>query len=184
MFMKIVIATPLFPPDIGGAASYVKELARRLAENYEVVVVAYGHLPEEVPGVSVMPINKHYPLLIRLASFFFALRKAAHDADALFIENGPSVELPAGIVSLITAKPIVVHRGDTAAHERTQHHILLRIIERFILSQARAIIVETPLPRPEILPFKPKPKKEFETYENSWKKHLDLITLKLSNVTR
>ena len=176
--MKIVIATPLFPPDTGALAAYVKELARRLAQTHAVTIILYGRLPEQVEGVRFVCMDKRRPLPVRIVHFFFALRRAVRDADILFAENGSSTELPAALVVLVSGTPLVLHMGDPAAREYAHRRFTRRVIERFAMRCAREVIFENPMPKPEILPFEPKPEKELGTYERSWNAHME----KLENV--
>ena len=157
--MKIVIATPLFPPDIGGAAPYIKELVKRLSKKHAVTVVTYAHLPEKVAGVSFISVNKRRPLLIRLLHFTFVLWKEAQNADMLYAENGPSVELPVGFIKLFIQTPLIIHIGDDAAHKHAAKHPLLIQIERFAFGKANKIIDNNPPLRPAILPFESVPQK-------------------------
>ena len=39
---KILIVTGIYPPDIGGPASYARTLAQRLSKDYEVRVITYS----------------------------------------------------------------------------------------------------------------------------------------------
>lgn len=173
--MRIVIATPLYPPDTAPQAVYVKELARRLSKEHSVTIVAYGSYPEEVPGVTIIAISKRQPKLLRILAFTRALYRATRAADMLYAENGPSVELPVGLLTLMPHPRLVVHMGDTDAFARTEislpHGQLLKGMTR------RAVHVETssPLVRPEILPFKERPVSELTAYETSWEHHLSLI---------
>lgn len=173
--MKIVIATPLFPPDIGGAAAYVKELAARLALQHDVTVIMYGRLPEKVAGVSLICIDKRTPLGVRLVRYIFALLRTARQADILYAENGPSVELPAGIITRFLSIPLVVHIGDTPAHHHAARHRLRRLIERFAFRHACSVISAQPAQRPEILPFDPYPAGEIESHETSWRSHIAML---------
>ncbi len=173
--MKIIIATPLYPPDIASPAPYVKELAKRLKEKHEITVVIYGHLPEKVPGVSFVCVDKRHPLPLRLLRFSFALWKAVRDADMLYCENGASVELPAGLVTLFTRRPLIVHIGDPIARKNAEKNYLLKYIERFAARRAREVINETPTPRPEIIPLDPTPQAELDAYEKSWNTHINTL---------
>lgn len=173
--MKIVIATPLYPPDIAEPAPYVKELARRLAKNHQVTVIIYGHLPEKVPGVSFICVNKRRPLPIRLLCFSFALWKTTLSADIIYAENGASVELPAGIIAILTHRPLIMHIGDKQVHQRAAKKSLLGCIEHFAFSHAKATITDNPLKRPEILPFEPVPEDEIVSYQTSWKTHIHML---------
>lgn len=173
--MRIVIATPLYPPEIAEPAPYIKELAKRLARSHDVAIVAYTRLPEKVPGVKIIAIDKRRPLLLRLFAYFRALRHAAKRADVIYAENGAAIELPAGLVSLFGKQSLVMHIGDSAAHERAQTNFKLRSIERFAHSRAREIIADSPLPKPEILPLEPSPVDKLAAYERSWSAHLDKL---------
>ncbi len=43
--MRILLATPIYPPEIGGPAQYVKNLAERLKkEGIETQIVSYNNL--------------------------------------------------------------------------------------------------------------------------------------------
>ena len=175
--MKIVLATPLYPPDVAEPAPYIKELAKHLADGmHEVTVVAYSYLPEKIPGVHIVVVNKRKPLLLRLMQYTWLLWRAARTADVVYAQNGASVELPAGLITLFVQCPLVIHIGDTAAHERALVHPIFRCVERFAFKRARTIVTDTPAPRPEILPFGPAPTVAQTTYQKSWEKHMsDLI---------
>lgn len=167
--MKILLATPLYPPDIAPPAPYIKELARKLSNNHEVVVLAYGRLPEKVPGVKIVTVDKRRPLFLRLIAYIFALLRAARSADLLYAENGPSVELPAALLTFILRTPLVLHIGDARAEARGG------VIARLARSRAKTVVTDIPNERPEILPFSPRPEAGLEAYESSWIKHLSLL---------
>ncbi len=173
--MKVLLATPLYPPEIGGAAPYVKELAQRLRGRHEVTIVAYAHLPEKVPGVRIVAIDKRPPLPARLFRYTAALLRAAGDADILYAQNGASVELPAGIAALARRAPLIMHIGDEAAHRRAAGNPLLRRIERFAFKRAAKIVTDMPLARPEILPLEKAPEQELAAYEASWGNHINAL---------
>lgn len=178
--MRLVIATPLYPPDIAPSAAYAKELARRLAKEHEVTVVAYARHPEAVPGVHAHAVDKHRPLLLRIPAFFFALRRAARSADAVIIENGASVELPAGLLARMLSVPFLYHISDTAAHTDSKTRFIRSRITRFMERASRAIVHDLPPPRPELLPFTPPPTAAIEAYEAAWKDHLKRMLSALS----
>lgn len=173
--MRIVLATPLYPPEIAEPAPYMKELAKRLARLHEVTVVAYARLPEKVPGVSVVVVDKRRPLPLRLLSYVRTLRNAMRRADVVYAENGASVELPVGLLSLVDKRPLILHLGDHTAHERAQAHVLLRAIERFVFSRAAKIMTDIPLSKPEIMPLEPFPAEKLAAYEQSWDAHLRIL---------
>lgn len=173
--MRIVLATPLYPPDIAEPAPYIKELARRLSTLHEVSIVAYARLPEKVPGVSIVVVNKQKPLPLRLLAYFFALRKTIKNANIIYAENGTSVELPTGMLSFFIKQPLIMHVGDQIARERAQKSFVLKYIERFAFSRAKEIVFDIPFSKPEINPFEPFPVEKFALYEQSWDAHLHAL---------
>ena len=181
--MRIVLATPLYPPEIAEPAPYIKELAKRLAKSHEVTIVAYARLPEDVPGARIIAVDKYLPLFLRLPRYFFSLLQAARSADVVYAVNGASVELPAALVSLFSSSPLIIRIGDRAAHERAQNNIVAGLIERFAFSRARDVIEDAPKVRPEIIPFEPYPAEQFAAYEQSWDAHLRTLEKLFTHAT-
>ncbi len=197
--MKILVVTPLYPPDIVESASYVKELASRLKETYTVTVLAYNHIPETIPHVRIVSIEKNILLPIRLIKFTYTLLKLLRDTDIVYVQNGPSVELPVFIATLLTRKRFVMRLGDTTALHHAVTNRLYKFLLRMTLYRAEHIVTHTvssvhanqliPLSlkqrvhnvtfseiRPEILPFAPYPDEALTQYETSWKKHITELT--------
>ncbi|MFA4890428.1 MAG: glycosyltransferase [Candidatus Paceibacterota bacterium] len=175
--MKILIATPLYPPDVAPSAQYVKELAKRLtAEKHSVIIVAYARIPEKIPGVRIIAVDKNKPLPLRVLVYLFALWRAARAADIMYVQNGPSVELPVTLLSFVIRTPIVVAISDKNAYKRTREKMMPKFINDLVISRARKTIVNMPMEQPEILPFAAQPTREWEAYNLSWEDHIrDLI---------
>lgn len=181
--MKLVVATPLYPPDVGGAACYAKELVTRLATHHQVTLVTYGHIPENVEGVRVVAVDRARPLPLRLLAYTLTLLTATRGADALYVENGPSVELPALVASYLMRIPSIFHHGDEGAAKASAASGGLRgHLFRAMRKRAVATIDRNPLTRPEILPFSPYPEEAFKVYEGSWSHHLEEIESALTHV--
>ncbi len=133
--MKILILTPLFPPDTGDPSTYVKELSERLAPDHSVTVLLYGHLPEAVPGVTLRAVDKRAPLLNRLTAFTFSLLKEVRGVDVVLINNGPSTELPFLLVSpfvrtksiLIESDPLATTAATTGIYSRVHTYLTARV---------------------------------------------------------
>lgn len=175
--MKIVIATPLYPPDIEPVALYCKEFAHRLAEaGHSVIVATYGNLPEHVPGVLVVATDKRQFLLVRITRYAMALWKSTKDADVIYAQNGASVEFPLFILSPIFQKPIVLLSTDTNATERAEKNFFLKKLRRAIEHRAHLVVKKLPPQKPEILPFVPPPTQALTEYETAWQQHLQQLT--------
>jgi len=170
--MKILIITPLYPPDTAISAVYIKELAKRLAGDHEVTVATYGRIPEKIEGVRIETANKQRPLFIRLINFTFILLREIRKVDVVYTENGPSVELPLSVVSTIFRKPFFLHNGDQSALLYTKHNTLHRLIHASVSSRAKNTI-EFILPKKlEILPFGESVAEKVAGYEKSWERHV------------
>lgn len=170
--MKLVFATPLYPPDIAEPAPYIKELATRMAKNHEITIVTYARFPEKIPGVRIFSINKRLPLPFRLIAYTFTLLRVLRTTDIIYAENGASVEIPVGVVSFFTRRPLIMHIGDAKAHKNATEKTLLKYTERFAFSCAKKVFTDTPPPCPETLPFSPTPEEKITTYRTSWETHI------------
>ena len=170
--MKIVLATPLYPPDIAEPAPYVKELAKRLAPMHEITVATYGRLPEQVAGATVLTADKRALLPVRLARYTALLWRVARGADIVYIQNGPSVELPVAVLMVLMRRPLFMRLGDVAAHQYAQAHFVRRALERFVMRRVQ-VVAEAPPLKPEILPFENRPTAALAAWEESWDRHIE-----------
>ena len=93
-------------------------------------------------------------------------------ADIVYAENGPSVELPAGVIAFFLGKRLVIHTGDSRASERANQKKTLGFVSRFARWQAEAVMGDSPLVKPEILPFEEMPASAISAYEESWSNHM------------
>ncbi len=110
--MKILITTGIFPPDIGGPASYGKTLAQKLAENFSVSLITYSSkskFPEDKnQPFKVVRIAKWIPKFLRHIVFFMKTLFAAKDVDVIFSLNAVSAGLPALWAAKIRKKKFFV----------------------------------------------------------------------------
>ena len=176
--MRIVIATPLYPPDIADPAPYVKELAHRLVGGANVTVVTYSTIPEEVQGVKIISIPKHSFVLIRVSRFIFALLRTSIGADMLYVQTGISSELPASIVSSLLKIRLLIRIDSGNAEKQTRKGLLADTVRRFLIWRARAVVKSNEqLIRPEILPLEPRPDDALALYDQAWAQHVtDILT--------
>lgn len=131
--MKIILATPLYPPEIGGPATYVKELAERLRDEHEITIVAYASTSEKVPGTKLITVSKRRLLPVRLLKFTYVLYKAAQNADVIYVQNAVAAGLPAVLVKALTGIPVVVKFvGDEAWERASQLRETSKQLEEFL----------------------------------------------------
>lgn len=145
---RLVVATPLYPPELGGPATYAYILEQELPKQ--------GVTIELVKFAGV----RHLPKLIRHLAYFFKVLKALRSADAILALDPVSVGLPSMLAARIARKPLFLKvGGDYAWEQGTQrfgvsssldvfvheHEVplpvrILRIIQGHVASDARRVI--------------------------------------------
>ncbi len=134
--MKIVLTTPLYPPEIAEPAIYIKEMALRLACKHDVTVVAYGTTAEKVPGVTIIGVNKKNLLFFRLLNYSFTLYRSSRDCEIIYTQNGIAASLPAIIVGYLRKIPVVLRFVEDEAWRRaTKQHLTDQGFEKFLKAQ-------------------------------------------------
>ena len=97
--MRFVIATGLYPPDVGGPAFYAEGVKKALdASGHETRLVLFGSL-------------RKYPSGIRHALYAARLFFAARGADAIFAFDTYSAGVPAAFVGALRHIPVVLRVG-------------------------------------------------------------------------
>lgn len=128
--MKIVIATGIYPPAIGGPAQYAKELAEAFrGRGKEVRVLAYG-------------LEKYLPTGVRHLWFFLRAFFAFASADLIIAFDTFSVGLPSVAAAKILGKKIIIRTGGDFLWEgfveRTGNLVLFRDFYRTCLYKLNA----------------------------------------------
>jgi glycosyltransferase involved in cell wall biosynthesis len=125
--MKIILATPLYPPEIEDISLYCQKLTRHLRDEDEVQVLTYAKHVESDDELDIVIVDKHQPVLIRLFKFTWQLFKLARQADLIYVQNAVAAGLPAIIVKYLTGTPVVVNFAEDESWKRSAH---LRLTER------------------------------------------------------
>ena len=122
--MKIVIATPLYPPEIGGPATYAKLLEDGLlAKGVEVELVKFSEV-------------RHLPKIIRHYVYYRLILKAARSADVILALDPVSVGLPAMYAARKARKPFVVKIvGDYAWEQGQQRFGVKQSLDEFVMTK-------------------------------------------------
>lgn len=131
--MRIILATPVYPPEIGGPATYTKELAIRLRDKHEIVIVAYASTSEIIPGTTLFVASKRRPLPLRILKFTFDLFKASRGVDVIYVQNAMASGLPAILVGMLRNIPVVLKFvGDEAWERASQERQTKKRLEEFL----------------------------------------------------
>ena len=109
--MNILIATGLYPPEIGGPATYTEILEEELPK--------LGHTPVIVP----FGLVRGLPKIIRHIVYFFLVAKRGFRSDVIYALDPVSVGLPALLVAKLMRKRFLVRiAGDYAWEQGTARY--------------------------------------------------------------
>ncbi|MFA6215970.1 MAG: glycosyltransferase family 4 protein [Patescibacteria group bacterium] len=161
--MKLIIAAEIFPPDIGGPATYSKKLAEELSRRgWKISLICYStKLENDNYPFSVVRILRGQEMFKRYVQYFWHLLKLANkDCDLIYAQGPVSSGLPAIVVRFLLSKKVVVKVvGDYAweqARNSNQTEIgidefqkqnlsgkvgWLKKIEKFVCKNASKVIV-------------------------------------------
>jgi len=128
---RLLIATPLYPPDPGGPATYAHILATNLPEQGIVVeVVSFGAV-------------RHLPKIIRHVAYFLRLLKASRHCDTILALDPVSVGLPALFVSKLQKKRFFVKIvGDYAWEQGRQRFGVKEGLDAFVERRSVSLPVQ------------------------------------------
>lgn len=117
--MKVCLCTNIFPPDIGGPATFIPYLAEVLHKRGHAVkiVAVSSQAPKHQYPYPVTVVPRSVPRAKRLALAAYHIRKAAADSDIVFANN---LELPALLASKLAGKPLVLKVVGDVAWERAR----------------------------------------------------------------
>jgi|SRR3989344_2677880 len=106
---KILIAAEIFPPDIGGPATYSYDLAHELARRgFTIGVVCYGEGSGSVSGFNIYKISRNQNIFSRYIKYIFALYKYSKDFDIIYAQGPIASGIPAYIINNIFKKKYIV----------------------------------------------------------------------------
>lgn len=105
--MRVLITSPVFPPDLGGPAVYVPSLARFLKEgghSVEVVAFCSDHAPKGY-SFPVVSISRGSLPIRYLKAFFIVWRRARH-ADVVYVNE--HLALVHVLAAKLAGKPVMI----------------------------------------------------------------------------
>lgn len=104
--MKVLVAAGLYPPEIGGPATYAKMLESDLPNhNVEVVTIPFS-------------LVRNYTKLLRHFVYAVKLWKSCKDCDVIYALDPVSVGLPAMVIAKIRRKTFLLRLGGDYAWEQ------------------------------------------------------------------
>jgi glycosyltransferase involved in cell wall biosynthesis len=117
---KVLIATGIYPPEIGGPATYAFGLS--------------VELPKRGIDVDVLPFRdvRKYPKIIRHLAYFWKIILRSRGVDVIFTQDPVSTGLPAILAARLLCKKIVLRvAGDYAWEQSVQRFGVKESIDDF-----------------------------------------------------
>jgi len=129
--MKILITTGIYPPDIGGPATYSKLLFDELPKRgIEVEVLSFGEV-------------RHLPKIIRHLVYFFKVLKRAKSVDVIYAQDPVSVGLPTMLANIFLRKRFFIRiAGDYAWEQGVQRFGVKDDLDTFSLKNNYGLFVK------------------------------------------
>lgn len=122
--MRICLMSGIFPPDIGGPATYVSCLAQALhQQQHEVCVITLGDDAEAGYPFAVKRVSRAYPWPLRLVMIWLLVLRYGWTCDLWYI-NG--LELPAVLAGKLLGKAMILKVVGDYAWERAMNAGLTR----------------------------------------------------------
>ena len=116
--MKIVLATPLYPPQGGGPATYARLLVEHSSDT--IVLVKFSDV-------------QNLPKVFRHVAYFFKVFAVARSADVVFALDPVSTGFPTFLAASVARKPFVVKIvGDYAWEQGRQRFGIIVDLDRFV----------------------------------------------------
>lgn len=129
--MRLLIATPLYPPDPGGPATYARILEQELpGRGIQVALLKFSEV-------------RRYPKIVRHIAYFILLLRAGKDSDAILALDPVSTGFPAMLAAKILKKPFFVKVvGDYAWEQGTQRYGIRVSLDEFVRTKHVPFSVE------------------------------------------
>ncbi|MBI3046101.1 MAG: glycosyltransferase family 4 protein [Candidatus Harrisonbacteria bacterium] len=129
--MRILIATGIFPPEIGGPATYTKLLLEKLPEDFLAKVLTYGEAPAG-DADRVFRVSRRLPKGLRHLIYFIKAIQLGRNADIIFAQDPISAGLPAMLAAKLSKKKFVLKIvGDYAWEQGVQRFGVKELPDEF-----------------------------------------------------
>ncbi len=136
--MRILICTGIFPPEVGGPATYSQTLAEALIRRgHKVRVITYSTpAPSSALGggdeQGVTRISRSWFKPRHYFKYFLAAKKYGKDANLIYAQDPVSAGYPSFLAARILKKPFVVKiTGDYSWEQAASRGLTLKLIDDF-----------------------------------------------------
>lgn len=118
--MKIVLATGIFYPDVGGPAIHVRKIAEALlSAGFKPVVITYSTSSERDNfPFTVYRISRRYPSPLRWLIYFILVLREAISAQIIYAFDPTAAGFPSFVAAKLLGKKFIIRVGGDPIWER------------------------------------------------------------------
>ena len=107
--MRLLIATGIYPPDIGGPATYTKMIAEAFAQSgHSVRVITYSSADQKESQFLLIRVSRKIPKGLCHILYFFKILWHGTKSDIIFAQDTVSAGLPAALAAKLLKKKFVL----------------------------------------------------------------------------
>ena len=107
--MKILIVTPIFPPETRGPATYTSELVSRLArQEVGSKVITFTQSPIAQNGISIYSVPVTGGTFLRQGRLFMKILEWGRSTDIIYAQGADVVGFISCLAGKILGKPVVI----------------------------------------------------------------------------
>jgi len=121
--MRVLLATGIFFPDVGGPATHVRHVAEEFSrQGWEVTVVAFGDSVEAPEGYRVVRVSRRGSKLLYWLRYMLLVIRESARKDALYAFDLTTAGVPVALAAKFRRTPFLLRIGGDPIWERVVEH--------------------------------------------------------------
>jgi len=141
--MKIIVTTPLYPPEIAEPGPYTKEVSSKLKDKLELVVLTYANFTDNDQSPKIISVPKNLSTPIRLLKYFLKLLQISKNTELIYSQSGVAASFSSVLAGLINKKPVIFRYSEDEAWERSKRLGLTdKSLEDFLSTPSKNIKIQ------------------------------------------
>src|SRR3989344_3700059 len=116
---RVLLATGIFFPDVGGPAIHVRKIAEHFSSlGWKVTVVAFGNSTDSSESYKVVRVSREWGKLISWKLYTLAIAREALRHDIIYAFDLTTAGIPSALMGEILRKPFILRIGGDSLWER------------------------------------------------------------------